>query len=63
MSAALVTVTLPDGTQKQIPAGTSIGDFVRESIGPGLAKAAVLAKANGTMVDLSRTLDQDTRLE
>jgi len=63
MSAALVTVTLPDGTLKQIAAGTPIGDFVRDAIGPGLAKAAVLAKANGTLVDLSRTLDQDTKLE
>ena len=63
MSAASVTVTLPDGTQKQTPAGTPIADFVRDSIGAGLAKAAVLAKANGTPVDLSRTLDEDTNLE
>jgi threonyl-tRNA synthetase len=63
MTEASVTVTLPDGSQKQTAAGTPIGDFVRDSIGPGLAKAAVLAKANGTAVDLSRTLDADTRLE
>ena len=63
MSEARVTVTLPDGSQKQTAAGTPIGDFVRDSIGPGLAKAAVLAKANGTIVDLSRTLDGDTQLE
>jgi threonyl-tRNA synthetase len=63
MTAASVTVTLPDGSQKQTAAGTTIGAFVRDSIGPGLAKAAVLAKANGTTVDLSRTLDVDTLLE
>ena len=63
MTAATVMVTLPDGSQKQTASGTPIGDFVRDSIGPGLAKAAVLAKANGTFVDLSRTLDQDTQLE
>jgi len=63
VSAAQVTVTLPDGSQKQIQTGTSIGDFVRDAIGPGLAKAAVLAKANGTFVDLSRPLDSDTTLE
>ncbi len=62
MSGASVTVTLPDGTQKQTAAGTTIGDFVRDSIGPGLAKAAVLAKANDTLVDLSRKLDRDTKL-
>lgn len=58
-----VTVTLPDGSQKQTAAGTPIGDFVKNSIGVGLAKAAVLAKANGQVVDLSRTLDADTQLE
>ncbi len=63
MSDASITVTLPDGSQKQTAAGTPIGDFVRDSIGPGLAKAAVLAKANGIFVDLSRTLDADTLLE
>ena len=63
MSEASITVTLPDGSQKQTAAGTTIGDFVRDSIGPGLAKAAVLAKANGDAVDLSCKLDTDTRLE
>ncbi|MBC7978364.1 MAG: threonine--tRNA ligase [Myxococcales bacterium] len=63
MTRASVTVTLPDGSQKQTAAGTPIGDFVRDSIGPGLAKAAVLAKANGTFVDLAHTLDTDTQLE
>ncbi len=63
MSEASITVTLPDGSQKQTAAGTTIGDFVRDSIGAGLAKAAVLAKANGAEVDLSRKLDADTRLE
>ncbi|MGE0403906.1 MAG: threonine--tRNA ligase [Kofleriaceae bacterium] len=62
MSAA-ITVTLPDGSQKQTPAGTTIGEFVATAIGPGLAKAAVLAKANGELVDLARPLDADTRLE
>jgi threonyl-tRNA synthetase len=63
MTDASVTVTLPDGSQKQTASGTPIGDFVRDSIGPGLAKAAVLARANGAFVDLSRALDRDTQLE
>ena len=58
-----VTVTLPDGSQKETPAGTSIADFIATSIGTGLAKAAVLAKLDGTEVDLSRTLDRDAKLE
>ena len=58
-----VTVTLPDGSQKQAPRGMKVGDFVKESIGAGLAKAAVVAKLNGEQVDLSRTLEADAKLE
>jgi len=58
-----VRVTLPDGSQKDAVAGTRIGDFVREKIGAGLAKAAMFAKLDGVAVDLSRPLDRDARLE
>jgi len=58
-----VKVTLPDGSQKQVAPGTTVVDFVREHIGPGLAKAAVVAKLDGQLVDLSRRLEADTRLE
>jgi threonyl-tRNA synthetase len=58
-----ITVTLPDGSQKAAPAGTRIGDFVREQIGPGLAKAAVFARVNGQDADLSLPLTSDARLE
>ena len=58
-----VTVTLPDGSTKQTPAGTTIGEFVATAIGPGLAKAAVLARATGELVDLARPLAADTTLE
>jgi threonyl-tRNA synthetase len=58
-----VKVTLPDGSQKEVPRGTRIADFVREKIGPGLAKAAYVAKLDGEAVDLSRPIDRDARLE
>jgi len=58
-----VTVTLPDGSQKQAPRGMKVGDFVKESIGAGLAKAAVVAKLDGVQVDLSRALEADAKLE
>lgn len=57
--AAHVTITLPDGSAKQVEAGTTIADFVRNQIGAGLAKAALFAKYNGADVDLSKTLDVD----
>ncbi|MFL5319004.1 MAG: threonine--tRNA ligase [Myxococcaceae bacterium] len=58
-----VTVTLPDGSKKQAPRGISIADFVKEFIGPGLAKAAYFAKADGAEVDLSRPLERDVSLQ
>ena len=58
-----ITVTLPDGSQKQADAGITIGDFVRQHIGPGLAKAALYAKVNGEEKDLSRPLDADAALQ
>jgi threonyl-tRNA synthetase len=59
----LVKVTLPDGSAKDVARGTTIVDFVRASIGAGLAKAAYFAKLDGQPVDLSRALDRDARLE
>jgi threonyl-tRNA synthetase len=62
MSEANVTITLPDGSSKQVAAGTTIADFVRTQIGTGLAKAALYAKYDGAEVDLSKPLDHDGTL-
>src|SRR5512137_990644 len=59
----IVTITLPDGSQKEAARGTRVADFVREKIGAGLAKAAYVAKLDGQPVDLSRPLDRDAKLE
>jgi threonyl-tRNA synthetase len=59
----LVKLTLPDGSQKEAPRGTTVLDFVRASIGAGLAKAAYFAKLDGEPVDLSRRIDKDAKLE
>jgi threonyl-tRNA synthetase len=58
-----ITVTLPDGSQKQAARGTTIADFVRESIGAGLAKAALFARVNDQDVDLTRPLNEDVKLQ
>jgi len=58
-----VKVTLPDGSQKEAPRGQTVHEFVKLSIGAGLAKAAYLAKLDGVPVDLSRPLDRDVKLE
>jgi threonyl-tRNA synthetase len=56
-----ITVTLPDGTSREYPRGTTAGD-VAASIGKGLAKAALAAKAGDAWIDLSTPLNDDTHL-
>src|SRR5512143_3903103 len=60
--SAQVTITLPDGASKQVPAGTTVAEFVKTQIGPGLAKAALFAKYDDAEVDLTQPLDHDGRL-
>ena len=55
---ATLTVTLPDGSTRVMPAGSTAGD-VAASIGRGLAKAAVAARVNGADVDLGSPLPPD----
>jgi threonyl-tRNA synthetase len=67
MSQALLSdkqlrVTLPDGTVKEVPAGTTVLE-VAESIGSRLAKAALAGKVDGEVVDVHRELEHDTTLE
>ena len=57
-----VTVTLPDGTTKRVPAGTPVRD-VAEGISPRLAKEALAAFINEQMVDLSHPLEMDATLQ
>jgi threonyl-tRNA synthetase len=56
-----IRVTLPDGSQREVPAGTTARQ-VAESIGPGLARAALAARVNGSVWDLDRPLEKDTAL-
>src|SRR5947208_1868783 len=58
-----ITITLPDGSKKETAAGTTVADFIKASIGPGLAKAAIIARVDGKDVDLSRPLDKDASLQ
>jgi len=48
----MAKVTLPDGSTLEVADGTTARQLA-EQIGPGLAKAAVAAKVNGQLVDLS----------
>ena len=50
-----ITVSLPDGSTRELAAGSTALDMA-SSIGPRLAKAAVAAKVDGEQVDLTRPL-------
>jgi threonyl-tRNA synthetase len=56
-----ITVTLPDGSSREYDRGTTPA-AVAASIGAGLAKAALAAKADGDWIDLNHPLERDTKL-
>ena len=53
-----ITVTLPDGSSRSVPAGTTARD-VAEGISPRLAQAALGAVVDGKLVDLAHPLQRD----
>ncbi|MEX1127713.1 MAG: threonine--tRNA ligase [Vicinamibacterales bacterium] len=56
-----ITVTLPDGSTRRVPAGTTPG-AVAAAISPRLAKAALAAVVDDRPVDLSFPLTEDARV-
>jgi threonyl-tRNA synthetase len=55
-----IAVTLPDGSSRELPTGSTAGDLAR-AIARGLAKKAVIAEVDGVERDLSHELaDGDT---
>lgn len=57
----MITITLPDGSQKQF-AEPVTAQQVAESIAPSLAKAALAAKVNDRLVDMTFLITDDARL-
>jgi threonyl-tRNA synthetase len=53
--AGVISVRLPDGSNRELAEGTTAAEFA-QSIGPRLAKAAIVATVDGHEVDLSSTL-------
>jgi len=56
-----IRVTLPDGSELEMPSGSTPAD-VAARIGPGLARAALVAEVDGRLGDMSRPLEGDVRL-
>ena len=60
--AQTVTITLPDGSTKVVPKGTTVRQ-VAEAIGPRLARDAWAGKLGGKIVDLVLPIEADGSLE
>ena len=57
----LLKISLPDGSVREVPRGTTPAD-IAAAIGPGLARAALAARVNGELRDLGRPLESDAQL-
>ena len=57
----MLKITLPDGSTREMAPGSTPAD-VAAAIGPGLAKAALAARIDGELVDLSRPFTGDCTL-
>jgi threonyl-tRNA synthetase len=61
MSTDTIQITLPDGATREVQRGTTAADIARQ-ISPRLAKEALVARADGELVDLSRPLEHNAKI-
>jgi threonyl-tRNA synthetase len=57
----LLKISLPDGSVREVAPGSTPAD-IAAAIGPGLAKAALAARVDGELRDLTRPFDGDANL-
>jgi threonyl-tRNA synthetase len=57
----MYSITLPDGSVREVPPGSTPAD-IAAAIGPGLAKAAIAARVDGELRDLTRPFAGDASL-
>jgi len=57
----LLKISLPDGSVREVAPGSTPAD-IAAAIGPGLAKAAIAARVNGELRDLTRPFEGDAEL-
>ena len=57
----MIAITLPDGSRREFPGPVTVAE-VAQSIGSGLAKAALAGKVDGQTVDTSFLIERDAAL-
>ena len=61
-SSLMITITLPDGSTREVPPGTPVLS-VAQAISPRLADAALAAKVDDRLVDLTYPLNSHARVQ
>jgi threonyl-tRNA synthetase len=61
MTTETIQITLPDGSIREVPKGTTAAQ-VAEQIGPRLLKAAFVARVDDELVDLAKPLEKNSKL-
>ena len=59
---AVVSITLPDGSKREVPAGLTVKE-IADKISHGLSKRALAAKVDDVDVDLSHPVKSDAKLQ
>ncbi|WP_442680586.1 threonine--tRNA ligase [Sphingomonas sp. ASY06-1R] len=59
--SAMFKISLPDGSVREVAPGTTPAD-IAAAIGPGLAKAAIAARVDGELRDITRPFEGDATL-
>ena len=59
---ANITITFPDGSQKEAPKGVTSQELAAE-ISPQLAKKILVARVNGKLWDVMRPIEEDARVQ
>ena len=58
----MISITLPDGSKRDLESPTTVYDLAK-MIGPGLAKATIAGKVNGSLCDASDLISEDSHVE
>src|SRR3970040_131111 len=62
LSRAMPNIRLPDGSSKSFPNPVTVAE-IAQSIGAGLARAALAGKVNGKLVDTGYRIESDAELQ
>ncbi|MGE7944047.1 threonine--tRNA ligase [Lysinibacillus xylanilyticus] len=61
MSNQLINIQFPDGKQQAFSKGVTLTD-IAQAISPALRKKAIVGSVNGTIIDLTRPILEDTQI-